>query len=71
MKFSLRQQIIFSFSIVFIALIVVFGSLILNYNISSYQKQSYDSINKVVKANLSLIDNHFGSADHGVQDRGE
>ncbi|MBQ4901273.1 sensor histidine kinase [Paenibacillus sp. Marseille-P2973] len=59
MKFSLRQQMIFSFSIVFIALIVVFGSLILNYNISSYQKQSYDSINKVVKANLSLIDNHL------------
>lgn len=59
MKFSLRQQMIFSFSIVFIALIVVFGSLILNYNISSYQKQSYNSINKVVKANLSLIDNHL------------
>ncbi|MDN4070807.1 sensor histidine kinase [Paenibacillus vini] len=59
MKFSLRQQMIFSFSIVFITLIVAFGSLILNYNISSYQKQSYDSINKVVKANLSLIDNHL------------
>lgn len=59
MKFSLRQQMIFSFSAVFIALIVVFGSLILNYNVSSYQKLSYDSINKVVKANISLIDNYL------------
>lgn len=59
MKFSLRLQMIVSFSIVFIAMIVIFGSLILNYNISSYQKQSYDSINKVVKANLSLIDNYL------------
>lgn len=59
MKFSLRQQMIISFSTVFIALIVVFGSLILNYNISNYQKQSYDSINKVVKANISLIDNYL------------
>lgn len=59
MKFSLRQQMIFSFSIVFIITIIIFGSLILNYNITSYQKQSYDSINKVVKANLSLIDNYL------------
>lgn len=59
MKVSLRQQMIISFSAVFIVLIVIFGSLILNYNISSYQNQSYDSINKVVKANISLIDNYL------------
>lgn len=59
MRFSLRRQMIFSFSAVFILLIVLFGSLILRYNTSSYQKQSYDFINKVVKANISLIDNYL------------
>ncbi|MEK5253285.1 histidine kinase [Paenibacillus sp. FSL F4-0125] len=59
MKFSLRQQMIISFSVVFSVLIVVFGSLILRYNLSSYQKQSYDSMNKVVKANILLIDNYL------------
>lgn len=50
---------IFSFSTVFIVLIIIFGSLILNYNISNYQKQSYDYITKIVKANISLMDNYL------------
>lgn len=50
---------IISFSAIFILLIVLFGSLILKYNISNYQKQSYDYILKIVKANILLIDNYF------------
>ncbi|CAH0121923.1 hypothetical protein PAE9249_04458 [Paenibacillus sp. CECT 9249] len=59
MKISLRKQMIISFSAIFILLIVLFGSLILKYNISNYQKQSYDYILKIVKANILLIDNYF------------
>ncbi|GAB6992643.1 cache domain-containing sensor histidine kinase [Paenibacillus pini] len=59
MKISLRKQMIFSFSTVFILLIVIFGSLILNYNISNYQKQSFDYVQKIVKANISLSDNYL------------
>ncbi|OAB47540.1 cache domain-containing sensor histidine kinase [Paenibacillus antarcticus] len=59
MKISLRKQIILSFSTVFILLIVIFGGLILNYNISNYQKQSYDYVQKIVKANISLSDNYL------------
>lgn len=59
MRISLRKQMILSFSAAFIVLNIIFGSLILNYNSSNYQKQSYDYINKIVKANISLIDNYL------------
>lgn len=59
MKVSLRTQMVISFSAIYILLIILFGGLVLNYNISSYQKQSYDYIYKVVKANIRLADNYF------------
>lgn len=59
LKLSLRRQMIISFSVVFILLIILFGFMIFNYNISAYQKQSYEYCLKIVKANILLIDNYF------------
>lgn len=59
MKISLRKQMIYSFSAVFILLMIVFGFLVSKYNIAMYQKQSYEYNLKIVKSNISLIDNYF------------
>lgn len=40
MKLSLRSQMVISFSAICILLMILLGSLVLNYNISNYQKQN-------------------------------
>ena len=57
MKISLRKQIIISFSAVFMVIIVLFGGGLFAYNSYHYPRQSYEYCKRIVKANITLIDN--------------
>ena len=59
MKISLRKQIIISFSAVFMVIIVLFGGGLFAYNSYHYPRQSYEYCKRIVKANITLIDNYF------------
>lgn len=50
---------VISFSVICILLMILLGGLILNNNITNYQKQSYDYIYKIVKVNIQMADNYF------------
>lgn len=59
MKLSLRKQIIISFSVAFMIITALFGGGLYVYNSYHYPRQSYEYCQKIVKANIRLIDNYF------------
>lgn len=59
MRLTLRQKLVISFSLAFCVIIAGFGALILHNSGSRYQKQSYAYCQRIVQANIALIDNYF------------
>lgn len=60
MKKSLKGQIIIYFSILFVAVLIIFAILVSTYNIKIFQRQSYNYCQKIVEENIIIIDNYFG-----------